>query len=387
MIGPGAPDAANSGLGIVADELRRVLTTKVKLVSVEPADLNKQKQEPISSVITEKEVVEDLVRVSVTESLDSYSYFEPTTYFDTKVVSSEVKKKYDEFTEAVVTVSNDYDFDLIYVHDWVGMEAAMILQEESAKPLVIHIHSLDVDRLGANHKSWVFDIERSAIEKADAIISVSNYTKQKIIDQYHGDPAKVKVVYPALPEFDRSALEVAPIDKTVLFLGRFSSQKRPLKFVEIAEAVIKKNKNIHFLMVGDGDLKEEVVEKVAQKSLGGRIHFSDYIAHDELGKVFARTSVLCITSDSEPFGLTALEAAEVGIPVIISAQSGASEVLSGAITVDKDDIDGFAKEISKLLANEKTRSKVIEKNKVDVSKLNWQNAAEQIVEVFREVVK
>ena len=387
MIGPGAPDAANSGLGIVAEELRRVLTSKVSLISIEPGALVPHKKTSAQVSITDEEVVRELVRVSVTETLDSYSYFEPVTYFDTDVVNSEVKKKYDKYTEAVVHHSLEFDFDLIYVHDWLGMEAAMLLQEESAKPLVLHIHSLDVDRLGANHKSWVYDIEQSAIEKADAIIAVSNYTRDRIIHQYAGDPSKITVVHPALPDYERAEDSSQPLDQTVLFLGRFANQKRPLKFVEIAEAVTRKNKEIHFLMVGEGDLKDEVIEQVAQKSLGGRVHFADYLDHRELGKVFARTSLLCITSDSEPFGLTALEAAEAGIPVIMSAQSGASEVLSGAVTVDKDDVKGFVKAINKLLSNEQARNKAVEKNKSDVEALTWDDSARKILEVFRDVVK
>lgn len=386
MIGPGLPDAANSGLGIVAEELRQVLNSKVSLISVEPGDIESDQQETVISEFTDDRVVKDMVRISVTETLDSYSYFEPET-LETEKVSSEVKEKYTVYTESVVSSSSDIDFDLIYVHDWLGMEAGMVLQEESSKPLVLHIHSLDVDRLGSNHKSWVYDIERSAIEKADAIIAVSNYTKDKIVAKYDGDPAKITVIHPALPAYERSVSESEPVDQTVLWLGRFASQKRPLKFVEIAEAVARKNANIHFLMVGEGDLKDEVIEKVAQKSLGGKVHFADYVSHDELGKVFAKSSVLCITSDSEPFGLTALEAADAGIPVVISAQSGAPEVLTGAVTVDKDDVDGFARAITKLLSNEKARNKAIDLNREDVARLNWEDTSSKIVEIFREVVK
>jgi glycogen(starch) synthase len=387
MIGPGVPDAANSGLGIVVEELRKVLTAKVSLISIEPGEIAPRKKQENKKGFTDEEVIRDLVRVSVTETLDTYSYFEPVTYFDTDVVSSTVKKKYDEYTEAVVNASLEYEFDVIYAHDWVGMEAAMILQEESGKPLVLHIHSLDIDRLGANHKSWVYDIEHSAIEMADAIIAVSQYSKDKIVNHYGGDPAKITVIYPALPDYGQADLKLQPMDQTVLFLGRFASQKRPFKFVEIAEKVLKKNNEVHFLMVGDGDLKDEVIEYVAQKGLGGKIHFSDYIPHKELAMVFEKTSLLCITSDSEPFGLTALEAAEAGIPVVMTEQSGAREVLSGALVVNKDDVAGFAKAITKMISNQVARTKAINTNRKDLSKLDWDSAAIKITDVFHNLVK
>ena len=387
MIGPGAPDAANSGLGIVVEELRKVLTSKLALISIEPGEAAPRKRKLENRGFTDEEVIQDIIRVPVRETLDSYSYFEPATYFDTDVHSSAVKKKYDEYTEAVVNNSMEFDFDLIYVHDWVGMEAGMILQEETGKPMVLHIHSLDIDRLGANHKSWVYDIEHSAIMQADAIIAVSEYSKDKIVNVYGGDPAKVTVIYPALPDFGQDELNQEPLDNTVLFLGRFASQKRPFKFVEIAQKVVKKNKEAHFLMVGDGDLKDEVIETVAQKGLGAKIHFADFIPHEDLGNVFNKTSVLCITSDSEPFGLTALEAASAGVPVVLSKQSGAREVLSGAIAVEKDDTAGFAKAINLLLSNPAAREKAISTNKKDVSKLDWEEVAVKVTEVFRNVVK
>ena len=144
---------------------------------------------------------------------------------------------------------------------------------------------------------------------------------------------------------------------------------------------------VHFLMVGEGELKEEVIETVAQKGLGANIHFSDYIPHNELSKVFERTSVLCITSDSEPFGLTALEAAEAGIPVVITEQSGAREVLSGAMVVEKNDASAYASAISKMISNKAARTRAINANKKDVGRLAWEEVAGKINDVFRNLVK
>ena len=213
MIGPGSPDAANAGLGLVVDELKKVLSTKLSLISIEPKDVKGGEKEELVTSFSEKEVVQDLVRISISTTIDPYSYFEPVTEQEVESKESEVKKIYEEFTESVTKASGQHDFDLIYAHDWIGMEAAMELQEQSGKPLVLHIHSLDIDRLGANHKSWIYDIERLAILKADAIIAVSEYTKNRIVDNYSGDPAKITVAYPGIPALSRRKAKTNPVDK------------------------------------------------------------------------------------------------------------------------------------------------------------------------------
>jgi len=386
MIGPGSPSAANSGVGIVANELKANLSAKVNLISLEPEEL-KEVVSNGSSLFSDKEVVQDIVRVSVNSTLNPYSYFEAEDIAEMERSTSSVRKLYEEFTESVVEQSNEFDFDLIYAHDWTGMEAAMMLQEKSGKPLVIHVHSLDTDRLGGNHRSWVFDIEKAAILVADAIIAVSEYTKDAIVSLYGGDPAKITVVYPAVPTMLKGKPKTKPFDKTILFLGRFASQKRPITFVDIAEKVLAKAKDVHFLMVGDGDLKNEVIETVAQRKLGNKIHFADFVDYQEVSRVFGKASLLCIPSDSEPFGLTAIEAAALGVPVVVSAQSGVSELLEGAITVDKDDVEGFAEVIVELINNEKKQKALVKENKLSLDKVDWDKASVKILEVFHDVLR
>jgi hypothetical protein len=91
-------------------------------------------------------------------------------------------------------------------------------------------------------------------------------------------------------------------------------------------------------------------------------------------------------SVSEPFGLSALEAAQFGIPAVISKQSGVAEVLKGALKADFWDVDLMAKHIIDLLTDDELRAHVVEQAALDMAAATWDAAAETVVEIYRELV-
>ena len=391
MIGPGSPNASNSGLGIVSQQIGENLKKLVDLILVEPvgSSSTNQKTKNSASSFTEKAIVRDLVRVEVKGNIEPYHYFDdnPRDKSVSTVKESRIEKELSIFTTEAFEAASEIEYDIIYAHDWSSIQAAIKLKEKSGKPLVVHIHSLDIDRIASNHKSWVFDLEKEAIETADAVITVSNYMAERIQKFYDGDPQKIHVVYPGLSELTEVKEDSEPTDPTILFLGRLSSQKGPFEFIEIAEAILNKRKDIHFLMVGNGDQKEEIIEQVAQKGLSKNVHFNQFVEHREIAKVFSRSSLLCMPSYSEPFGIAAIEAAGHGIPVVISKQSGASEVLPGAIIINNSDINGFAKAITKLIDSNEESKERVEENKTAIQKLAWEETVQNILSVFSSVNK
>ena len=390
MIGPGKPNRANSGLGIVAQHIAASLNSMVELTIIEPEvteEVSKKLTMTTTGSFSETRVVKDIVRLAVKAKIEPYIYFEGNQEDEVSAVSekSEVARELALFTDQVIVLANKQDFDIIYAHDWTAMPAALELKKKLGKPLVLHIHSLDVDRVSANHRSWVFDIEQEAIHVADAIISVSKYSAEIINRIYGGDPDKITVIYPAVAEEYEDTKGVKPLDPTVLFLGRFSNQKGPMQFIKIAESVIKKRKDIHFLMVGDGDLKQDAIEVVAQKGLSNNIHFNEFIDHDDIGQAFSRASVLCMPSYSDPYGLAAVEAASYGLPVVLSKNTGAAEVLPGALVFDITNISGFARGIGKLVDDQKYNETKVKENTAAVRKLGWEETAQKICNVFSSV--
>ena len=98
------------------------------------------------------------------------------------------------------------------------------------------------------------------------------------------------------------------------------------------------------------------------------------------------TDGYCMPSVSEPFGLSALEAAQFGIPAVISKQSGVAEVLEGALKADFWDVELMARHIDSLLNDEVLRDKVVKQAGEDIAAATWDAAAAKVVEVYREIL-
>ena len=103
-------------------------------------------------------------------------------------------------------------------------------------------------------------------------------------------------------------------------------------------------------------------------------------------KLLAMADVYCMPSVSEPFGLSALEAAQFGIPMVISKQSGAAEVLRGALKADYWDVELMAAHITSLLESKRLVNKVVKQGFEDLESLSWDHSATKILEAFDTVL-
>jgi glycogen(starch) synthase len=397
MIGPGTPNEANSGLGVAAFNLGENLSKHVSLTIVQPGEAETILNKTISTKIVEdvntkkfaeSTLIQDLIHINVAAKLNPYFYFKAENEDQVETIQlSEVKEEWRTFTEKVVEVSKSIDFDVIYAHDWTTFAAGLALKELSDKPLILHIHSLDLDRISSQHRSWVYDLEQKAINEADAIIAVSNYTANIITNQYGGDSKKVHVVHNGYDHMGTIVPKNIFQEPIVLFVGRLSHQKGPHVFLEIAEQVLSSRHDVQFLVVGDGDMMGEILESAAHKAISDRFHFTGFLTREKLIEAYSSASVYCMPSISEPFGLSAIEAADANLPMVISKQSGAAEVLTAALTIDTDDINGFASAILSLLDDQKLAEKMAEKNKLAIKGLNWEKAASEIIHIFKSVIK
>jgi len=397
MIGPGTPNEANSGLGEAAFNLGENLSRHVSLTVVQPGEAESYLNKTLSTKIIEdvntqkfsdSNLVQDLIHINVQAKLNPYFYFKAENEDQVETTQlSEVKEEWRTFTDKVVEVSKTIDFDIIYAHDWTTFAAGLALKKSSNKPLVLHIHSLDLDRVSSQHHSWVYDLEKKAINEADAIIAVSNYTANIITSQYGGDSEKVHVVHNGYAPVGSIKSKNIFDEPIVLFVGRLSNQKGPHIFLEIAENILSSRHDVQFLVVGDGDMMGQMLESVASKAISNRFHFVGFVERERLIEAYNSASVYCMPSISEPFGLSAIEAADASLPMVISKQSGAAEVLTAALTIDNGDIKGFAGAILSLLEDQKLAEKMIENNKLAIKELSWEKAATEVINIFESMIK
>ncbi|RMG68817.1 MAG: glycosyltransferase [Bacteroidetes bacterium] len=291
-----------------------------------------------------------------------------------------------EYTELVVQMVTPGQYDLIHAHDWMTFQAGLELKARFGLPLVLHVHSLEYDRGGPGSRGAVFQLERHALREADLILPVSQYTAEVIRDVYGVSLDKVRPV--------RNGIELAPAyrrprpfpERLVVYLGRLTGQKGPAYFFEAARALLEQGAPVRFAIAGKGHMVEQLVEQAAEARLGHRIHFTGYLEPEAVRDLLAMADVYVMPSVSEPFGLSALEAAQMGVPCVLSRQSGVAEVLPGAEYVDYWDVPTMAQTIQALLEDETRREAVIRAQQQSLPHLGWEGAARQVVDAYQTLL-
>ena len=286
-------------------------------------------------------------------------------------------------------IAQDNEFDIIHAHDWLAYPAGIAAKKASGKPLVIHVHATDFDRSGGTVNPNVYAIEKQGMDAADKIITVSNLTRNIVIEKYGIDPEKVITVYNAVDPYqpeDTTPFVKGFDEKVVTFLGRITTQKGPEYFVEAANRVLQKMDNVRFVMAGSGDMMNKMIKRAAQLKISDKFHFTGFLKGDDVYKMLRMSNVYIMPSVSEPFGISPLEAMQAGVPVIISNQSGVAEILSNAIKINFWDVDAMAEAIYGILKYP-TMSKMLARyGRKESYNLKWIDSANKVKRVYKSAL-
>ena len=281
------------------------------------------------------------------------------------------------------------DFDIIHAHDWLTYPAGIAAKRVSGKPLVVHVHATDFDRSGGSVNPNVYAIEREGMEMADKVITVSNLTRDTVINKYGINADKVETVYNAVEPVDDEpgTLPSKGIDeKVVTFLGRITMQKGPEYFIEAASLVLRKMSNVRFVMAGSGDMLDAMINRTAELGIADKFHFTGFLNGSDVSDLFKMTDVFVMPSVSEPFGIVPLEAMQLNVPVIISNQSGVAEVLENAIKIDFWDTFAMADSIYGILNYTSLATYFKKEGKQEVDELRWVNSALKVKTIYDQVL-
>ena len=292
--------------------------------------------------------------------------------------------------EAVASVlAHQLDFDVIHSHDWLTYPAGRFAKQISGKPLVIHVHATDFDRSRGKVNPTVYKIEKDGMDAADHIITVSDLTRRTVIEKYHQHPNKVTTVHNAvepLPDVD-SFVKTPRKDKIVTFLGRITMQKGPEYFVEAAARVLSKTKNVRFVMAGSGDMMNAMIDLAAKRGIADRFHFPGFLRGRDVNEMLAQSDVYIMPSVSEPFGISPLEAMQVGTPSIISYQSGCAEILTHVVKTDYWDIDAMADAIYGIVTYPAMYKSMKELGLEEVNNIKWYDAGLKVRVIYDKVIR
>jgi glycogen synthase len=304
--------------------------------------------------------------------------------------SSDLMGDTDRYSRLVVSLARTEPFDVIHAHDWLTFPAGIALQRVTGRPLVVHVHSTEFDRSGEKVNQTLYDIERRGMHAADRVIAVSEYTRSICISRYGVAPSKVDVVYNGVENGEMQPPAGARIesqDKIVLFLGRITMQKGPEYFIAAAKRVLEKVENVKFVVAGSGDMARRMIELAAQMGIGHKVLFTGFLRGRDVQRVLQMADCYVMPSVSEPFGISALEALQHDVPVIISKQSGVSEVLSHVLKVDFWDTDEMANKIVAVLRHPPLSHALSTHGAFEVRGLTWDGAGEKCVRVYARAIE
>jgi len=280
-------------------------------------------------------------------------------------------------------------YDLEHAHDWMTFPAGIEIARRAGAPLMVHVHSLEYDRAGRGADRDIVTVEHQGLENAARVIAVSYYTRG-LINRLHGTPLdKISVVHNGV--YEREVVEAYTEQRTstgpvVLFLGRVTFQKGPEYFVQAAARVLEHIPDAVFVMAGSGDMLPRMKALVEELGITESFRFPGFVRGAELERTFSTADVYVMPSVSEPFGIAPLEAMSYDRPVIVSKQSGVSEVLRNALKVDFWDVDKIASQIVALLELPELRRVIVERAREEIRHIHWDAAATKLIPIYESVI-
>lgn len=313
-----------------------------------------------------------------------------------KIIPRTLLEQVDYYSTLVRTLARqDLDsYDVIHAHDWLCFPAAITAKELTGKPLIVHVHATEFDRCGGRHvNQLVYDREREGMQKADHIIAVSELTKRIIVEHYGIDPSKVTVVHngntPANTQLGGRFASLRHLreqgHKVVLFAGRITIQKGVDYFVHAAKKVLQHQKGVYFIVAGSGDMEQQIMRLTADLGISSNFLFTGYYTLEEQASLFSLADVLVMPSVSEPFGIIPLESMSNATPVIVSKQSGVSEVITHALKVDFWDTDEMANKILAVINHPVLKQTLTTEGLRQVGSITWDRAAKKLKGLYHAV--
>jgi glycogen synthase len=394
MLGWEFPPHNSGGLGVACEGLARAVQdcdTDVLFILPRPVPAGNS-HVPLRFALTDKLEVRG-VDVALTPYITSHEYARYRGALVGTMYGNSLFEEVLRYAIAIRSIVLSESFDIIHAHDWLSALAGVEAKRLSGKPLIVHVHATGYDLSGGQGiDSRIYAIEKLSFDTADAIIAVSDYTRRMIAEHYGVPLDKIHVVHNGVdPEKCSGGEAVLPLkrhgQKMVLYVGRLALQKGPDYFLRAAARVLPYYQDTYFVISGSGDMEWKMVELASQLGISHKVVFTGFLRGEELNRLFKAADLYVLPSVSEPFGIAPLEALVSGTPVLISKQSGVSEVLSHALKVDFWDIDEMANQMIAVLRYGTLQSQLAREGREEALKLTWRRAAEKCVALYDRVMR
>ena len=306
-------------------------------------------------------------------------------------VPSSIREVQSKYTQYIETLVETEQYDIIHAHDWLTTEAGIRAKELFDIPLVIHVHATEFDRAGGESGNpLIHEIEYQGLMMADRILAVSDITKNIIVDKYQIPAEKVEVVHNAIDTtsfddtyvYDKRTytyLESLKNDgyTVISAVTRLTVQKGLTHLMEGFAKATTKHEKLALLLAGDGEQRDELIRLAAKYGVSDRVIFADFVRGKQWRDAYSVSDIFAMSSVSEPFGLTALEAAHHNTALIMTKQSGVSEVLNSIFTYDFWDTDRLANQIVAIAKSDALKNSLQENVLREYTRVSWADIAKK----------
>lgn len=285
---------------------------------------------------------------------------------------------------------------VIHAHDWLTLEAGVRAKEISGAPLIAHVHATEFDRVAHGlGNPLIHEIEQHGLLAADKIIAVSDATKRIIVERYHIPADNIEVIHNSAEKLPANFLD--PHLYTYLntmkqegylvvsTIGRLTIQKGLGYFLRAAAEASSRFERFIFIVAGDGEQRDELISLSAELGIADKVIFTGFVRGKAWRDIYSLADVFVMSSVSEPFGLTALEAAQHDTAIALTKQSGVGEVLHSVLRYDYWDTTRLADQLVNLATTEALRQELADDVAIELSHMSWGTVARRFVDQYERL--
>ena len=308
---------------------------------------------------------------------------------------------------------NEGFYDLIHSHYWLSGQVGWIAQERWGVPLVHTMHTMArVKNLtlaqGDSPEPAIREIgEEQVVIAADRLVANTHAEAKELIELYHADPNRVRVVHPGVDldlfvpgdqQSARSALGIATDAIVLLFVGRIQPLKAPDVLIEAAAEILNRNPELRSRLVvaicggpsGSGlERPDALITLATDLGVSEVVQFVPPTNRTELVKWYQGATVCVVPSHSESFGLVAIEAQACGTPVVAARVGGlptaVREGISG-ILVDGHHAGDWAKSILQVVTDEALQQRLRAGAIDHAGHFGWEDTTDKLITVYQEAI-
>lgn len=259
---------------------------------------------------------------------------------------------------AAATLLRDWTPDVVHAHDWLVAHGAIALADLTGAPLVATLHATEAGR----HGGWlsqplnqqVHSVEWWLARRADAVVTCSQAMRAEVSGLFDLDPDDLAVVHNGIDPvgWERPGAGERGDAPMLLYLGRLEWEKGVHDLVAALPAIRRAHPGTTLAVAGTGSCSDWLAERARAARVRRSVKLLGHVDDAVLRDLLARADAAVLPSRYEPFGITALEAAAAGAPLVASRAGGLGEVVVDGVTglsFDPGDVPGLARAVIRCL--------------------------------------